>query len=138
MPVDVLRLLLLVTAVVQIVVSVINLALPRLLGWRECLAALPLLVREVFHVHLFYISVTCAIFGVLTWRFADELATGTSDVARWLAAAIALFWGSRTVIQVVCYSKSHWRGHAGRTAVHWGCLVAYSGLTATYTLAVVA
>ncbi len=138
MPVDVLRLLLLVTAVVQIVVSVINLALPRLLGWRDCLAALPLLVREVFHVHLFYISVTCAIFGVLTWRFADELAAGTSDVARWLAAAIALFWGSRTVIQVVYYSKSHWRGHAGRTAVHCGCLVGYGGLTTTYALAVAA
>ena len=82
MPVDVLRLLLLVTAVVQIVVSVINLALPRLLGWRECLAALPLLVREVFHVHLFYISVTCARSRSRSRRFFGLSGSARASTAR--------------------------------------------------------
>src|SRR6266700_1843325 len=93
-----------IAAALQLGVAVLNLFLIRLLHWREGLSRTPLLLREVFQVHVWFISVTLAIFGVMTWRFAGDIASGQNTVAQWLAAGIGLFWGIRTVLQVIYYS----------------------------------
>jgi hypothetical protein len=89
-------------------------------------------LREVFQVHVWFISITLAIFGVMTWRFSGELASGSNEVAQWLAAGVGLFWGIRTVLQVVYYSSSHWRGKAGRTVAHVALLCIYGGFALLY------
>ena len=124
-----------VAAVAQLAIAVLNVALPRLMRWTEDLARLPLLIREVFYVHVWFISVTLAIFGVMTLRFAGEIAAVTNPVCQWLAGAIGLFWGIRTVLQVTYYSGSHWRGRPVRTALHIALLATYGGLTLVYFLA---
>src|SRR5436190_16343077 len=95
-------------AAVQIGVAMMNLFLVRLLKWDTELTAMPLLVRQVFQVHAWFISVSLAIFGVLTWRFAGEMAQGTTAIAQWLCVGIGAFWAIRTVLQVAYYSSSHW------------------------------
>ena len=55
---------------------------------------MPLLIREVFHIHVYFISITLAIFGVLTWRFAATSPLRATPLAVWLAISIAIFWGS--------------------------------------------
>lgn len=127
--------LLLAAAAGQIFIALLNLFLARLMRWQEDLRRIPLLIREVFHIHSWFISVTLTIFGVLTWRFAREMATGAQPLASWLAAAIGLFWGVRTILQVTYYSSSHWRGQAGRTVIHICLLLAYGGMAATYLIA---
>ena len=122
-------------AVVQWLVALLNLLLVRLLGWSEHLGLLPLLVRQVFHVHLWFISITVAIFGTLTWRFAGEMSSGSPRIAIWLAGAIGLFWGVRTAIQWVYYSPAHWRGRAGRTLIHWVLTGVYCAMALVYLLA---
>src|SRR5207247_2542317 len=101
-------------AAAQIGIALLNLVLPRILGWSEHLNRVPLLIREVFHVHAWFISVTLMIFGVMTWRFATEMTT--NPACRWLAAGVGFFWALRTVLQLTYYSSSHWRGQPGRTA----------------------
>ena len=129
---DVLPVLLKVCAAAQIAVAVLNLFLVRLLGWRADLDRISLLPRQVFQVHLWFISMTLLIFGVLTWRFVDDFADGTNAVAVWLAGAIALFWGLRTVLQVTYYSRKHWQGRRPQTVAHIMLLLAYAGMTITY------
>ena len=73
-------------AIAQFGIALLNLSLVRVMKWKPDLDRLPLLIREVFQVHLIFISVTVATFAVLTWRFAREMATGTIPVAVWLAA----------------------------------------------------
>jgi hypothetical protein len=124
-----------IAAVAQLAIAVLNVALPRLMRWTEDLARIPLLIREVFYVHAWFISVTLAIFGVMTLRFAGEIAAVTNPVCQWLAGAIGLFWGIRTVLQVAYYSGSHWRGRPLRTALHIALLATYGGLTLVYSLA---
>ncbi len=119
-------------AVAQGCVAALNVFLPRLMRWRADLERLPLLAREVFYVHAWFISLTLMIFGALTWRFAGEMASGANPVTAWLAAGIAVFWGARTGIQVGYYSPSHWRGRRGRTVVHGLLLVVYGGLSWLY------
>ena len=121
-----------VAAAGQWCVAGLNLFLPRLMRWREDLERLPLLAREVFYVHAWFISLTLTIFGMLTWRFAGEMAKGTDEAMAWITAGIAVFWGVRTVIQIGYYSPSHWRGKTGRTIVHVLLLVIYGGLSWLY------
>jgi hypothetical protein len=119
-------------AFLQLSIALLNLALNRIMGWREDLNRMPLLLREVHQVHAWFISVTLAIFAVLTWWFSSEMAGGTEMVCRWLAAGIGGFWGFRTVLQVAYYSSSHWRGRSGRTVIHIALLVIYGGFALVY------
>jgi hypothetical protein len=126
---------LVLAAVAQLGIAALNLFLPRLLGWKDDLARMPLLIREVFHVHAWFISVTLTIFAVMTWRFAGAMAVGASEECRWLAVCIGVFWAIRTVLQVTYYNSSHWRGRPGRTVIHVALLLIYGGFATTYLLA---
>jgi len=119
-------------AALQLSVAALNMFLVPLLKWKEDLARMPLLLREVFQVHAWFISMTLAIFGVLTWRFAPELAADAIPICRWLAAGIGIFWALRAILQVVYYSSSHWRGQLGRTLAHLALLFLYGGLAVAY------
>lgn len=126
---------LLLAGIGQGILAVLNLGLVRIMHWEEEMERMPLLVREVFHVHRWFISVTLAIFSALTCRFWREFALGADPVCRWLACGIGLFWAIRAVLQVTYYSSGHWRGIPSRTVVHVLLLVIYSGWAAVYLVA---
>jgi hypothetical protein len=127
--------LLRIAAAAQLAISLLNLCLVRLLGWKADLDRMPLLLREVFHVHCWFISITLGIFGVTTLRFADVMAASSNEVCRWLTAAIGIFWAIRTVLQVTYYSRSHWQGRPIRTAMHVALLATYGTLALVYGVA---
>ena len=124
-----------IAAGLQFGIAVLNLFLTRILHWEEELARASKLLSEVFHVHSWFISITVAIFGLITFRFASELSGGATEIGRWLAGCIGVFWAIRSVIQVAYYSSSHWRGKPGRTAIHITLLMVYGGFAATYGFA---
>jgi len=125
-------LLLQLAAAAQLGIATLNLFLVPLLNWKEEVARMPLLLREVFQVHAWFISITLCIFAVMTWRFATEMASGTNPVCQWLAAGIGTFWAIRAVLQVTYYSSSHWRGQPGRTLAHILLLATYASFAAIY------
>ena len=77
--------LLMAAALGQLAIAVINLSLVRILGWKDELDGMSPLLRDVFHVHKYFISITLVLFGIITLRFAGELAAGTNELGRWLA-----------------------------------------------------
>lgn len=119
-------------AALQLGIATLNLFLVPLLRWQQEVARMPLLLREVFHVHAWFISLTLFLFAVLTWRFANEMSGAGNLLAHWFAAGIGCFWALRTVLQVTYYSSSHWRGQSGRTVVHVVLLLLYGGFAAAY------
>jgi hypothetical protein len=127
-----LTLMLQTVAALQLGLAVLNLFLVPLLKWKEELARTPLLLREVFHVHAWFISITLTIFALLTWRFATDLAAHTNAVGAWLAASVGIFWAIRTILQVTYYSNSHRRGQLARTVIHIALLFMYGGMAAIY------
>ncbi|CAN5496311.1 hypothetical protein BH20VER3_BH20VER3_15020 [soil metagenome] len=122
-------------ALTQLGIALLNLSLVRLLDWKADLARLPLLLREVFQVHLIFISITVATFALLTWRFAREIATAVEPLAVWLAVAIGLFWAVRALMQWTTYSHEHWRGDHARTALHWLLFLGYGAMAGIYLTA---
>jgi hypothetical protein len=125
-----LPLLLLLCACAQGSIAILNFFLNRLMHWEEPIAAMPLLVRQVFVIHGWFIGITLGLFAALTWRFGPEL--HSTPLGRWLAGGIATFWGIRTVLQVAFYSSEHWRGQPARIAIHLLLLVVYAGFTLVY------
>ena len=132
---DHLEVLLRTAALTQLGVAFLNLALIRIMNWAPDLARAPLLIREVFQIHVHFISITLGIFGVLTWRFAGEIASAATPLAVWLAISIAIFWGVRSIMQWLHYSPAHWRGNPARTAIHWALFLGYGALSAVYLFA---
>jgi hypothetical protein len=126
---------LILAAAGQLCIAILNLALIRVMRWKDDLARLPILIRQVFQIHVWFISLTLLTFAALTLRFPGEIAAGIQPVYRWIACAIGLFWAIRSVLQVTYYSSSHWRGIPSRTAVHIILLVVYPGLAALYLTA---
>jgi hypothetical protein len=130
-----LDLLLRAAAIVQLAVAILNLWLIRIMKWKPDLERMPLLIREVFHIHCFFISLTLSIFAVLTWRFADDIASAANPLCLWLAVAIGLFWVARSLMQWLHYSPSHWRGDSMRTAIHFVLFFGYGALATVYLAA---
>lgn len=125
-------------AILQMGVAIINLGLARILHWEKEVENMSLLLRQVFQIHGWYISLTLAIFAVMTFRFAGEMAGGAHPALQWLSALIALFWGSRVILQFTHYSPSHWRGRPGRTIIHGLLILIYTSFTVTYLFAAMA
>lgn len=130
-----LELLLRLAALAQFGVAILNLFLIRIMKWERDLSSAPLLIREVFQIHTYFISITLAIFGALTWRFADEIATAAHPLCVWLAIGIGGFWSVRSVMQWSHYSASHWRGDRVRTWIHWTLFLGYGSLGLVYFIA---
>jgi uncharacterized membrane protein YidH (DUF202 family) len=122
-------------ALAQFAIVILNLFLIRIMEWKPDLDRMPLLIREVFRIHVVFISITLLIFGALTWRFAPEIARTASPLAIWLAVAIGLFWFVRSIMQWLHYSASHWRGNTLRTAVHWALFLGYGAMATVYLAA---
>ncbi len=116
----------------QIIIAVLGFFLARMLDWKEAISNMPLLVREVFQIHGWFISITLLIFGTLTWRFAPDIAGGTHEFLRWFSTGVGIFWGLRCVMQWTHYSSVHWRGIADRTAIHWIVFLSYSAFAVIY------
>ena len=119
-------------AIAQFAIAVLNLFLIRIMNWKPDLERAPLLISEVFRIHVVFISITLSIFAVLTWRFADEIASGTNPLAVWLAAGIGSFWFVRSLMQWSHYSPSHWRGDSQRTLIHWMLFLGYGAMAVVY------
>ncbi len=127
-----------ITAVLQAVVAGLNLFLARIMKWQPAIDAMPRLVREVFVIHGWFISLTVGIWAVLTWRFAADIATAPTDWSRWWCGAVALFWGARCVMQWSHYSAAHWKGRVDRTIIHWLLFLVYGAWAVVYLLGVMA
>ena len=124
-----------IAAAAQLAIAVLNLFLVRIMKWEEPVARMPQLVREVFHVHAWFITITLAVFGVVTIRFVEELAAGTNNLGRWLAAGIGIFWLIRWLMQFFYYNSSHWRGKRVETIVHIVLIFLYGSFAGVYLLA---
>jgi hypothetical protein len=132
---DNLELFLRLAALAQLAVAILTLFLIRIMNWQRDLVSAPLLIREVFQIHTYFISITLAIFGTLTWRFAGEIAQAAHPLCVWLAIGIGCFWSVRSVMQWSHYSTSHWRSDRLRTLIHWTLFLGYGALGAVYFIA---
>ncbi len=89
----------------------------RYFKWREELARLSLLTRQIFLVHCFFIALLLVMIGVCSLFYTDALlASGT--LSRVLLTGLVVFWLSRLVFQFLVYDPAIWRGRPFYTIMH--------------------
>jgi hypothetical protein len=89
----------------QLALAAGSLLIPRLLRWREDVARLRPLTRQVFWVYAGYIWSFNVSFGLLS-ALAPHLLLDGSPLARAVAGFIAAYWGARLVIQFAYFDRS--------------------------------
>jgi hypothetical protein len=91
-----------IAGLVQLAIALANFVLPGKLRYRENLARVAPIIRQIFVVHSGYIVGIVLLFATVTLVFASELASGRG-LGRFLAASLALFWFCRIPLQLFYY-----------------------------------
>jgi hypothetical protein len=91
-----LTILLQIAGVLHLGLMCAGLLMPRVVGMRGHLAALPPFIRRLFWVYYCFIALCLVGFSIITIAFADTLAAG-GDLARALCAFFAVFWTVRLI-----------------------------------------
>jgi len=71
---------------------------PKALDWKNSLATLPKLLRQMFWVYGWFIVLCIVAFGTITLLHAETLASGT-PLARSFCGFVFVFWLARLVVQ---------------------------------------
>lgn len=116
------------------VLGVAHCFFPKRFGWKDELARLSLLNRQIFWVHTFFIALTLVLMGSVTTLYANRLLE-PHPVNGAILAAAAIFWACRLFVQFFVYDSKLWKGNLFNTWMHvlFSCLWTY--LVATYSIA---
>src|SRR5690348_18479381 len=87
---------------IQLVIASANFFLPARLHYRENMAGMSPILRQISIIHWVYLVGVLLLFSGLCLFFAPQL-TGASPLGRFLSAALAIFWLSRCAIQIFYY-----------------------------------
>jgi hypothetical protein len=100
------------------VLVAVNVHVPKRFHWREEMARLSLLNRQVFIAHAVFLVLTLAFMSALLLLYGDALLEPT-PLARAVLAGLTIFWTLRMVMQWGFYSPAIWRGHRFNTVMHF-------------------
>jgi hypothetical protein len=110
---------------------VVNLLLPYHLRWRDDMATLSLINRQVVRVHAIFITLMVALCSALLLTSSEALLE-PGPLSRAILIGLTVFWGLRMLMQWCYYSVDTWRGSRLRTAVHYAFSVVWVYMTTTF------
>lgn len=89
----------------QLCLVAVSLVIPRVLRWKEDVAQLRPLTRQVFWTYAAYIWSTNLFFGIVSVTMPGELVAG-GPIASALCLFIACYWAARVGIQFLYFDRS--------------------------------
>ncbi len=104
------------------VLAVVHIIFPRYFNWKEELASMQLINRQMMMVHTFFIALTVFLMGLLCLSAAAQLMD--TQLGKTLSLGLAIFWTFRLFIQFFGYSSVLWKGKKLETAIH----ILFSGM----------
>lgn len=114
-----------------LLLAALHFFMPARFHWKEELARLSLLNRQIFWVHTFFVALVLAMMGALS-AFGAPALLQRSALSRFVLAGFALFWLLRLGFQWFVYDRALWRGQRFNTAVHVLFTALWTYLTAVY------
>lgn len=94
----------------QLITAAANFFLPSKLYYRENLAKVSPIIRQIFTVHTIFIVLVLVGFGLICLLFPDDLC-GTSALGKFLCGFLAIFWVLRVVLQFAYYDGAVKKEH---------------------------
>lgn len=111
----------------MILLACCHLAFPRYFRWKKELVAISPINREMMYIHTYFIALIVLLMGLLCSFQAESL--NTTSLGKSITMGLALFWGSRLLVQFFGYSPSLWKGKTFETIVH----IVFTGLWGYFT-----
>jgi hypothetical protein len=106
-----------IVGLIMAALVVLNLVVPWRFHWREEMARLSLLNRQIFQAHGIFLILTLAMFAALLLFYGRDLLEPTR-LARAVLAGLTAFWTLRMLMQWFFYSTEVWRGDRFKTVMH--------------------
>lgn len=123
-----------IAGALQLALAVAHIPFPRWFNWREELARLSPINRQVFIVHDLFIVLVLILFGALS-LFAAPAMLEPVTLGLLVCGGMSVFWIVRLYCQFFVYTRELWRGHRGRTAIHVAITALWLYLIAVYAAA---
>jgi hypothetical protein len=120
-----------IVGVVLAALVVVNLFVPGRFHWREEMARLSLLNRQVFQAHSVFLVLTLALFSALLLACGDALLAPTR-LSRAVLLGLTIFWALRMLMQWCFYSPEIWRGNRFFTVMHYVFSVIWVYMTTVF------
>ncbi len=105
-----------IVGAMMVALALIHVIFPRYFQWKQALASLCLLDRQLMYVHTFFVAFMVLLMGVLCLSSGHDLVH--TPLGHRVAAGMFLFWAVRLYFQFFVYSPLHWRGKTFETVVH--------------------
>lgn len=96
--------------------AVLHIGFPKYFEWRENLASLTLINRQMMQTHTFFIALVVLGIGLLCLTSTEELIHTT--LGRKISLYLLVFWFLRLLFQLFYYSPKLWKGKRFETTVH--------------------
>jgi hypothetical protein len=99
-----------------ILLALMHVTFPRKFDWKNELASLSVMNRQMMYVHTFFIAFIVFLIGILCLTSSSELMT--TELGRRISLGLGVFWAVRLYFQFFVYSSETWRGKRLETVVH--------------------
>lgn len=106
-----------IVGVVMAGLVVVNVCVPLRFHWREELARVSLVNRQIFEAHTVFLVLTLALLSALLLTCGEALLEPTR-LSRAMLTGLTIFWTLRMLMQWGFFSPKLWRGHPFNTAMH--------------------
>ena len=120
-----------IAGALQIALALLHLAFPRRFQWKEELARLSPLNRQIFLVHTIFICLVLVMIGSLSLLTPGALLEPTR-LSRLVLGGFSAFWGLRLLCQWFVYDPALWRGQTFNSVMHVLFSLLWLYLTAVY------
>jgi hypothetical protein len=105
-----------IVGVLLIILAIAHAFFPKYFKWKQDLAPLSLINRQMFYVHSFFIGLVVLLMGLLCVTSTEELLN--TNLGKRICLCLAAFWTARLAVQFFAYSPKLWKGKAFETATH--------------------
>ena len=113
---------------------VVNLFVPGHLRWRDEMAGLSLINRQIVEVHHTFIVLIVALFSTMLLTSSDALLQPTR-LSRMVLGCLTVFWALRMLVQWFYYSPATWKGSRFNTTMHYAFSTVWVYMTVTFAAA---
>lgn len=107
-----------VVGALNLLLASLHVVFPRRFGWKQDLAKLSRINRDIFVVHCVFIVLILILFGGLSLFCTDLLLAG-GRLSAVVLGGLLVFWTVRLYAQWFVYSPEIWRGRRFETIMHY-------------------
>lgn len=105
-----------IIGIALILLATVHVIFPKYFDWKNDLAKVTLINKEMMYVHTFFLAFILLLMGILCLTSAAELIN--TNLGKKISLGFAVFWLLRLLTQFFIYSSELWRGKKFETFVH--------------------